>query len=251
MRSAKGFSGLKRLMLAAFGVLAMAVPLRAVASVEMYGDENVLNSGTTYASDPTAGATLQGLALGVSTAATLVTPHGFPFVPEVGDFPGTDQIYVGSHQTASHDGYSGTSQRISGPDNLSLDYSNLLPAVQNIQTFTLGIAFDDFQNQVFGDPFTLSVNGTPNAALSALANSLNQTGPVVQFFTIGLDPSLLSPSGVLNLSIDEGGDGGDGYAIDFLTVGITGTVPEPASVGVLGLLAYAALKRRRRSVAMA
>ena len=44
----------------------------------------------------------------------------------------------------------------------------------------------------------------------------------------------LLPSEMLTLSIDEGGDGGDGWAVDFLTVGITSqgaAVPEPATLG--------------------
>ena len=216
----------------------------ASAAVQFYGDENVLNSGTTYASDPTAGATLQGVAPGVTTAATLVTPHTYPFVPDAGDFPGTDQIYVGSVQTGFHDGYSAAPQRINGPDNLTLDYSSLVTPGSPIQTFTLGIAFDDFQFPAIGNPFILSVNGQPNATLTTLADSLNEGGPVVQFYTAGLDPSILNSNNVLNLSIDEGSDGGDGYAIDFLTVGVT-TVPEPASFGLMGLVSCAALVRRR------
>jgi hypothetical protein len=51
--------------------------------------------------------------------------------------------------------------------------------------------------------------------------ALNETGPFVHFFTIGLSTSPDNPSHTLNLSIDEGGDGGDGWAIDFATVGVT------------------------------
>ncbi len=100
---------------------------------------------------------------------------------------------------------------------------------------TLGIAADDFQNTVFGNPFTASVNGITNVALTNELNSLNQTGPVVQFFTIGIDPSLLSSTNVLTLTISEGGTGGDGYAVDFLTVGVTTqSVPEPSGLILLG-----------------
>ena len=42
----------------------------------------------------------------------------------------------------------------------------------------------------------------------------------MQFFSIGLDPASLDESNVLTLTIDEGGDGGDGWAVDFLTVGV-------------------------------
>lgn len=217
-----------------------------------YGNENLLNTGT-YPSDPKAGATLIGLAPGVSTEATQSFTHGFPFSPSPGDFPGTDQIYVGSVQTGADDGYSVSAQRINGPDVLSLDYSSLVPAGNTITTLTLGIAADDFQFPVFGNPFTLTVNGTVDAALTTLIESLNETGPMEQFVTIGIDPAALLPSDVLTLSIDEGGDGGDGYAIDFLTVGVTtvaaapGT-PEPAALALLGAgLAGLGFARRRKS----
>jgi PEP-CTERM motif len=224
--------------------LAILPPLGARAAVQFYGDENVLNTGT-YPSDPTAGATLEGLVPGDVTAATLIQPHVYPFTPDVGDYPGTDQIYVGSVQTGSHDGYSISPERINGPQNISLDYGDLVPAGQSIQTFTLGIAYDDFQFPAFGNPFTVTVNGQVNATLTSVANSLNEGGPLVQFITAGLDPSILNPSNILSLSIDEGGDGGDGWAIDYLTVGVT-TVPEPASFALLGVAAIAGLRRRRR-----
>jgi hypothetical protein len=215
------------------------------AGVQLYGTEDVLNSGTTYPSDPTAGATLIGLAPGVVTASTLVTPHTFPFTPTAGDFPGTDQIYVGSVQTGAHDGYSTSPQRINGPDVMTLDYSALVPAGQTISSFTLGIALDDFQFPVFGQPFLVSLNGVPNADLTTLVETPNQSGPVVQYYSIGLDPTLLLPTNVATLSIDEGGDGGDGYAIDFLTVGVT-TVPEPMSASALAAGGACLLMRRRQ-----
>jgi hypothetical protein len=235
---------LKKLSLSA-SFLALSLSCSAMGQVIMYGDENVLGTGT-YASDPTAGATLVGVAPGVTTAATLITPHAYPFSPGPGEFPGTDQIYVGSVQTGAHDGYSQASQRINGPDNLTLDYSSLVAPGQQVQTLTLGAALDDFQFPMWGQPFTVSVNGQPDASLTTLLNSINEGGPVVQFFTVGLDPSILSPTNVLNISVDEGGDGGDGYAIDFLTVGVTTTsVPEPASLGMLGLIVCGTLARRR------
>jgi hypothetical protein len=238
-------------LLAIAGSVTAAAPRSALADfpvpagVQLYGTEDVLNSGATYASDPTAGATLIGLAPGVVTAATLITPHTFPFSPTAGDFPGTDQIYVGSVQTGADDGYSGTAQRLNGPDVLTLDYSSLVPAGQSISTLTLGIALDDFQFPALGQPYTVSLNGVPNSDLTTLVESVNQTGPVVQFFTIGLDPSLLLPSNVATISIDEGGNGGDGYAIDYLTVGVT-TVPEPMSLGIIAVGGASLLMRRRR-----
>jgi hypothetical protein len=214
-----------------------------------YGDEDLFGFG--YSSDPTAGATVQGLAPNSITLATNSFGHSFPFTPDPGDFPGTDQIYVGSTQTGAHDGYSGASQRINGPQVLNLDYSSLIPAGSTLLTLTLGIAGDDFQFPDFGQPFTATVNGVVNSALSAQLNAFNETGPVTQFFTIGLDPGVDLASHILTLSIDEGGDGGDGWAVDFLTIGVTtaaSSVAEPSTVlllaGGLTLIGFAKFLRK-------
>jgi hypothetical protein len=212
-----------------------------------------LNQGCYGSSDPTAGATLQGLSVNTVTFATNAFGHGYPFSPEAGEFPGTDQIYVGSSQTGSHDGYSTVASRINGPQILTLNYSGLVPGGQTVTSLTLGIAADDFQNPVFGQPFTASINGATNTALTNTLNGQNQSGPAVQFFTIGLNPSIDTPSHTLTLSINEGGDGGDGWAVDFLTVGVTtsGTAvaPEPLSTMLVGagLVGLAMLLRRRPS----
>jgi len=200
------------------------------AGVLEYGDEDVLGTAS-YPTDPKTGATLEGLAPGSTSVGAAAVGHSYPFTPS-GDFAGTDQIYVGSTQTGAHDGYSVSAERINGPQILSLDYSGLVGPGNSIVTFTLGIAPDDFQFPPFGQPFTASVNGSVNGSLTALLNGLDQGGPVVQFMTIGLDPSLLTPNNILTLSIDQGGDGGDGWAVDFLTVGITtrsSSVPEPSA----------------------
>src|SRR5262249_40854385 len=87
---------------------------------------------------------------------------------------------------------------------------------------------------------TATINGTAATALTTKLNTIDETGPVVHFFTIGIDPSLLSSTNILTLSIDEGGDGGDGYAVDFFTVGVTTqptATPEP---GTLALVAVGA-----------
>ena len=239
---------------AGFLVIALlAISARADVVIE-YGNENLLNTGT-YPSDPKAGATLSGLAAGVVTDSNNFYGHNYPFSPSVGDFPGTDQIYVGSTQTASHDGYSGASQRIAGPQVLTMDYSSALAPGQGVAALTLGIASDDFQNAVFGQPFTAKINGVVNTALTNKLNSLDETGPVEHFFTIGISPSALTSNKVL--TIDEGGDGGDGWAIDFLTIGITpsiAAVPEPSSLwlgGAMGLVAacgrWRSFQRRAKS----
>jgi hypothetical protein len=97
---------------------------------------------------------------------------------------------------------------------MTMDYSSLVGAGQSVTSLTLGIAADDFQFPVFGQPFIVTVDGSP----------------------------------VLTLSIDEGGDGGDGWAVDFLTLGVettaTGT-PEPgtALLGAIGVLALLSTRR--------
>lgn len=236
-------------MIAAFGLIAGAST--AHAGVQVFGTEDCLGTGCYGTSDPTAGATTQGLAPGVVTNATNSYGHSFPFSPSAGDFPGTDQIYVGSVQTAEHDGYSASPERINGPDVMTMNYSSLIGAGQQVSTLTLGIAADDFQFPVFGQPFIVTLNGMPAPALTAALESLNETGPVVHFLTVGLSSALDDPSHTLTLSIDEGGDGGDGWAVDFLTVGVTtvaSEVPEPStwSMMLAGLGGLAAAVRRSR-----
>jgi hypothetical protein len=215
----------------------------ASGQVLQFGDQDVLGTGL-YPTDPTAGSTLLGLAPGVVTFGAPAQFHGFPFGPGAGEFSGTDQIDAGSVQTAQHDGYSGVEGRLNGPMVLTFDYSSLVPANQVVSSLTLGIAFDDFQAPIFGQPFVVLVNGLPYAPLNTLVNSLDQSGPVVQFASIGLDPLLLLPDHQLTISIDLLGDGGDGFAVDFATVGIQ-TIPSPAAGTLLSLMVVGALRRRR------
>jgi len=216
------------------------------AGVIMFGDMDGMGMFS-YPIDPTTGATLEGLAADVLTVSTVrVDNHSYPFSPEVDDFSGTDQIYVGSVQTTTHDGYSTYSGRINGQQVITLDYASLIPTGYIVETFTLGIGADDFQNIPFGQPYTAILNGLSAGALSNRLNALDQTGPDTQFFSIGIDTSILAASDVLTLSIDQGGDGGDGWAIDFLTVGVTTIVPEPATMSLLGIGALGLLCRRRK-----
>jgi len=222
--------------------LSLAGTSYGTTSVAQFGDADVLGTGI-YPGDPTAGALLSGLAPGAVTFGAPALGHSFPFDPS-GDFPGTDQIYVGSGQSASHDGYSSYAGRILGPQVIAMNYDAIVPAGETISTFTLGIAFDDFQQVPLGQPFTVSINGVPVATLTDLANSLDQTTPQVQFASIGIDPALLLGTNILTLTIDQGGDGGDGWAIDFLTVGVE-TIPAPSSAALMFVGAGLATRRRR------
>jgi hypothetical protein len=116
-------------------------------------------------------------------------------------------------------------------------------AGQSVTALTLGIAADDFQFPAFGQPFTATVNGVSDAALTVELESLSEGGPQVHFFTVGLDPALDNAGHTLTLSIDEGGDGGDGWAVDFLTLGVettTTATPEPGSAALMmGVLCVA------------
>ena len=253
--------------------LSAARPASAQGILE-YGNENQDGAGP-YASgfDPKAGAALSGLTAGQTTQGAQSSGHTefFPDAP-AGDFAGTDTIHVGSTFTdQAHDGYAGQylyapspGHVVKGPDSFSLNYSSLVPAGQTLQTLTLGLEADDFQYAKYGNPFTATINGVESSEIESVLNSVVLTDPSSQFFTFGIDPSLLTSSNVLNLSIDEGGDGGDGYAVDFLTVGVTTSgapaaapVPEASTTVSFGLLialglgglAVTARKRRLGHVA--
>lgn len=241
------------LILATSVTLIAAAKSPADAAVMTYGDMDCVGFGCYGAADPTSGAVLQGLGAGVTSHATTAFSHGLPPFPGGVDFAGTDTIYVGSHLIHADDGYAANGNPVAGPQMLTLNYGGLVAGGTHITSLTLGIAADDFQNPFFGQPFMASVNGTPNADLTALLNSINTGGPSVQFFTIGLDLNDLAPSNILNISIDEGGDGGDGWAVDFLTVGVTtaaNVVPEPMTLALFGtVLAGWAARRRKTSAA--
>lgn len=239
---------------AALGIVAIAgtaASAGVISGYEVYGDMDMLNQDT-YPDDPTAGATLIGLAPGAVTFATNQYFHpNWPFTPEGDDFPGTDTMYAGAFNYAGGDGYSNSAGRVNGAQVIVIDYSGLIADGQTIISFTLGIAADDFQFPTFGNPFTAVVNGSVNPVLSEVLNNFNQTGPFVQYFTIGIDPASLSPDHTLELIIRQAAGGepgaapfGDGWAIDFLTVGVE-TVPTPGAAMLAGLAAIASLRRRR------
>ena len=193
----------------------------------IFGDQDLFGFGY-GGGDPLAGARLEEVEPDAVSFGSRDFGHLFPFIPEENDFLGTDQIYTGSNQTTVLDGYAAFPARINGPQIVNLDYSSLVGSSETITSLTLGIAASDFQFPTFGQPFSGLINGEEHSTLTATLNSLNQTGPRTQFFTIGLDLSLLSANNILSLGIDGGGNGGDGWAVDFLTVGVA-TIPEPAT----------------------
>jgi hypothetical protein len=153
---------------------------------------------------------------------------------------------VGSVQTASHDGYATFSGRLIGPLVLTLDYSSLVPAGQKVTSLTLGLGTDDFQSPAFGQPFIATNNGQAASFLSDKLSFLDDTGPAEHFFTIGISPSRLLSTNVLTVSIDEGGDG---FAMDFATVGVItaiSAVPEPSALAFACLSVVAVIGGRWR-----
>jgi hypothetical protein len=229
-----GFAFLGLAVQVATAQTGVPAPTSVDGQVATYGDRDLVGFHYPPGADPTAGTQLTGLAPGVITLATQGFGHGFPFKPGdnnpdgIEDYPNTDQIFVGSNQTAEHDGYARFDDRKKGPALFSLDYSRLVPAGAKIKTLTLGIAGDDVQFAQWGQPFNATVNGRPNRAISSELNKIDDTGPMTRFFSAGIDPAILTPDHVLKVAIDEGGDGGDGFAIDFLTVGVTTSADAPA-----------------------
>jgi hypothetical protein len=211
-------------------------PTAVDGQVATYGDRDLVGFHYPPGADPVAGARLTGLAPGAITLSREGFGHGFPFKPGdnqpdgAEDYPNTDQIFVGSNQTAGHDGYAQFDDRKKGPALFSLDYSKLVPAGAKIATLTLGIAIDDVQFALWGQAFNASVNGQLNEAISNELNKIDDTGPMTRFFSAGIDPAVLTPDHILTVALDEGGDGGDGFAIDFLTVGVTTSAGASAPV---------------------
>jgi hypothetical protein len=160
-------------------------------------------------------------------------------------------MYTSGPATRPHDGYSGSAGTVEGPQVLTMDYNSLVPAGQKVESLTLGIAADDFQQPRFNQPFVAKVNQVINAALTNQLNAMDLGTPEVRFFSVGIDPAILAPSNVLDLSIERAGPGRDGWAVDFTTIGVTTAaqpVPEPTTLGVmvLGAVGLGLRSYRRR-----
>ena len=142
-----------------------------------YGDEDLCNTGT-YSSNPEGRSHACRTGSGRSDLCRQQPGQSFASCFSVrsatNDFPGTDQIFVGSHATASLDGYANYSGKTYGPQIISLNYSSLVAAGQKVATMTLGFEADDFQSPYWGNPYTVMLNGVINSNLTAAINSLNR-----------------------------------------------------------------------------
>ena len=242
---------IKHLIRIIIASMALMLTANVPAFVMTFGDKDGLGFDVYGDDEPTDGASLEGLMTGDVTFAFNDYFHGFPFDPEPDEYAGTDQIFVGSDRTAFGDGYSMYAGRTAGPQVITVDYNPIVQAGHSVDTLTIGIAADDFQSPFFGNPFIALVNGHIVVDLINELNGLLQTGPHVQYFSLGIDPGILDLGNVLTLTIDQAGTGNDGWAIDFLTIGVTTSMHLPLPPAFVlfaaGLMATAGLSRRTRS----
>lgn len=181
--------------------------------VYVYGDIDNLGYGWPANYDPFSGESTK--------------PHGFPFVSEPDDPPGTDRIMVnsgyqypskaGGYKREKSDGYTSSTRR---PDNLP-ETLRLQPPVASvdIKQVVLQIFVDDFQAPSFSSQFRFYLNDREIPSISTLLNELKQGGPVGKLITLAILPEYFSEikKGRLNIFIDSPTSvKGDGFAIDFV-----------------------------------
>lgn len=222
-------------------------PSTAQAMILEYGDRDCLGMDCYGEIDPTAGVTLTGLQGGESSISPERIFHSYPFSPAADDYAGTDQIFctsVGSSE--ENDGYCNSDEALSAPLTAVLDYSVALSPNEVVKSLTLGIASDDFQSRDFGGTFTAFINGQEVDFLSQLLDSLNNGGPSVKFFSIGVPQDILAENHELSIEIRKEGESRDGFAVDFFTVGVE-TVPTPAAIlPVLMGMGSAATRKKQK-----
>lgn len=207
------------------------------ANVVVFGDLDRVGNGT-YLTSPWDTAALFGLTAG-QTSAGPVFPAAGPTPPNQADFQRTDRVLKGTG--SAQDGYANAMNNpLSGAHTFTLDYTAALQGGTAVDTLTIGVMLIDVQPSASAQ-YTLNVNGSASAFtnITGVVNGLDQAGQAGQFLSFGvpLDVLALNPSAnTLNFTIDQG-VGGDGFAVDFLTVGVT-PVPEPAGLLLVGLAAF-------------
>lgn len=198
-----------------------AVPEQRIANskdadyVYIYGDMDNMGYGWPKGYDPFSGESTK--------------PHGFPFVPERDDPPGTDRIMVNSgynypskekkFKREKSDGYTTSTRR---PENTP-ETLRLKPAIgdRKIETVMLQLFVDDFQAPSFSSQFKCYLNGQEAPFISNMLNELKQGGPIGKMISIQLLPEYwpLLKEEYLEIFIDSPETPrGDGFAIDFVRV---------------------------------
>ncbi len=149
--------------------------------------------------------------------------HGFPWLPDPADAPGTDKImvvsgYTGNSVPCGTDGYTNTTSR---PENLPEPVIIHLcqPSQGGVNSAVLQVFVDDFQPQTFCSEYAVKLNGYTFDNLQTIVNYLDQTGPIGRMLTVRFPDELLYllQGEQLELEIDDTETGaGDGFAIDFV-----------------------------------
>ncbi len=146
--------------------------------------------------------------------------HSYPWAINDDDASGTDRIFVVSSYNGnppySQDGYTNETSR---PDN-SVESIVLEYEIDDVivNTAILQMFVDDFQAQVWGANYQVTLNGQRAPFLENILNSIEQTGPIGKLITVQIPAEYLSivQSGRIEILIDDTTTGaGDGYAIDF------------------------------------
>lgn len=198
-----------------------AVPEQRIANskdadyVYIYGDMDNMGYGWPKGYDPFSGESTK--------------PHGFPFVPERDDPPGTDRIMVNSgynypskeenFKREKSDGYTTSTRR---PENTP-ETLRLKPAIgdRKIETVMLQLFVDDFQAPSFSSQFKCYLNGQEAPFISNMLNELKQGGPIGKMISFQLLPEYwpLLKEEYLEIFIDSPETPrGDGFAIDFVRI---------------------------------
>ena len=182
--------------------------------------------------------------------------HGYPWIKDEDDPPGTDRIFVGSNWKGEGcDGYSGNYVSYKNGDDtenaygdgalsLSMEYDASGITVKNA---ILQLCIDDFQANSFNSVFTVTLNGKNAPFIAELLNHTDQTGPTAYIISAIIPSAFFEDisTGKLTVVIDETTGIGDGYAIDFakllinyddkvFTGTFSGTTEPGATVRLLG-----------------